>query len=71
MPLPGDPEVALIDEACWDLQLPAFRERFVERATAARREQATYKQLLLDLLSPTRTCSASSGSSAPPARPDR
>ncbi|MEF2529433.1 MULTISPECIES: IS21-like element helper ATPase IstB [Streptomyces] len=50
MPLPGDPEAALIDEACRDLRLPAFRERFVELATAARREQATYKQFLSDLL---------------------
>lgn len=50
MPLPGDPEDALIDEACRDLRLPAFRERFVELSTAARREQATYKQFLLDLL---------------------
>ncbi|MFJ6784692.1 hypothetical protein [Streptomyces yangpuensis] len=50
MPLPADPEDALIDEACRDLRLPAFRERFVELSTAARREQATYKQFLLDLL---------------------
>jgi DNA replication protein DnaC len=45
-----DPEDALIDEACRDLRLPAFRERFVELSTAARRGQATYKQFLLDLL---------------------
>ncbi|WP_406494362.1 IS21-like element helper ATPase IstB [Streptomyces sp. NBC_00846] len=50
MPLPGDPEDAAIDEACRDLRLPAFRERFVELAAAARREQSTYKQFLLDLL---------------------
>ncbi|WP_348652306.1 ATP-binding protein [Streptomyces sp. Isolate_45] len=50
MPLPGDPEDALIDEVCRDLRLPAFRERLVELSTAARREQATYKQFLLDLL---------------------
>ncbi|MFD5433209.1 ATP-binding protein [Kitasatospora sp. NPDC127067] len=50
MPLPGDPEDALIDEACRELRLPAFRERFVELAATARREQATYKQFLLDLL---------------------
>ena len=50
MPLTGDPEDAAIDEACRDLRLPAFRERFVELATTARREQSTYKQFLLDLL---------------------
>lgn len=50
MPLPGDPEDAAIDEACRDLRLPAFRERFVELAATARREQSTYKQFLLDLL---------------------
>jgi DNA replication protein DnaC len=51
MPLPeGDPEDILIDEACRDLRLPAFRERFVEIAATARREQASYKQFLLDLL---------------------
>ncbi|GAA1238045.1 IS21-like element helper ATPase IstB [Streptomyces rhizosphaericus] len=50
MPLPGDPEDALIDEACRDLRLPAFRERFVEIASTARREQASYKQFLLELL---------------------
>uniref|UniRef100_UPI000AD00F2D IS21-like element helper ATPase IstB n=1 Tax=Streptacidiphilus rugosus TaxID=405783 RepID=UPI000AD00F2D len=48
--LPGDPEDMLIDEACRDLRLPAFRERFIDLAQAARREQATYKQFLLDLL---------------------
>lgn len=50
MPLPGDPEDAAIDEACRDLRLPAVRERFVELAQAARREQMSYKQFLLDLL---------------------
>lgn len=50
IPLPGDPEDALIDEACRDLRLPAFRERFVEIAATARREQASYKQFLLELL---------------------
>lgn len=50
MPLPGDPEDAAIDEACRDLRLPAVRERFVELAATARREQMTYKQFLLDLL---------------------
>ncbi|MFJ4634335.1 IS21-like element helper ATPase IstB [Streptomyces hygroscopicus] len=50
MPLPGDPEDAAIDEACRDLRLPAFRERFVELAATARREQSAYKQFLLDLL---------------------
>ena len=50
MPLPGDPEDAAIDEACRDLRLPALRERFVELAATARREQSTYKQFLLDLL---------------------
>ncbi|MGW6688349.1 IS21-like element helper ATPase IstB [Streptomyces sp. NPDC054961] len=50
MSLPGDPEDMLIDEACRDLKLPAFRERFIELATTARREHATYKQFLLDLL---------------------
>jgi DNA replication protein DnaC len=51
MPLPeGDPEDILIDEACRDLRLPAFRERFVEIAATVRREQASYKQFLLDLL---------------------
>lgn len=48
--LPGDPEDMLIDEACRDLKLPAFRERFIELAGTARREQASYKQFLLDLL---------------------
>jgi len=48
--LPGDPEDMFIDEACRDLKLPAFRDRFIELAQAARREQATYKQFLLDLL---------------------
>ncbi|MEU6096979.1 IS21-like element helper ATPase IstB [Streptomyces sp. NPDC047079] len=46
IPLPGDPEDALIDEACRDLRLPAFRERFVEIAGTARREQASYRHLL-------------------------
>ncbi|MGW7367064.1 ATP-binding protein [Streptomyces sp. NPDC054841] len=50
MSLPGDPEDMLIDEACRELRLPAFRERFIDLATTARREQATYKQFLLDLL---------------------
>ncbi|MDF3294105.1 IS21-like element helper ATPase IstB [Streptomyces sp. RB6PN23] len=50
MSLPGDPEDMLIDEACRDLKLPAFRERFIEAATTARREQASYKQFLLDRL---------------------
>lgn len=51
MPLPeSDPEDALIDEACRDLRLPTFRERFVEQAGTARREQSSYKQFLLDLL---------------------
>ncbi|MEU9476102.1 IS21-like element helper ATPase IstB [Streptomyces sp. NPDC048191] len=50
IPLPGDPEDALIDEACRDLRLPAFRERFVEIAATARREQVSYKQFLLELL---------------------
>ncbi|WP_435279710.1 IS21-like element helper ATPase IstB [Streptomyces sp. 1222.5] len=50
MSLPGDPEDMLIDEACRDLKLPAFRERFIELAATARREQATYKQFLLELL---------------------
>lgn len=51
MPLPeSDPEDALIDEACRDLRLPTFRERFVELAGTARREQSSYKQFLLDLL---------------------
>jgi DNA replication protein DnaC len=49
-PLPGDPEDLLIDDACRDLRLPAFRERFIELAATARREQSTYKQFLLDLL---------------------
>ncbi|MFJ1551787.1 ATP-binding protein [Streptomyces sp. NPDC088246] len=48
--LPGDPEDMFIDEACRDLKLPAFRERFIELASSAHREQATYKQFLLDLL---------------------
>ncbi|MDH6129255.1 ATP-binding protein [Kitasatospora sp. GP82] len=48
--LPGDPEDMLIDEACRQLRLPAFRERFIDLAATARREQATYKQFLLDLL---------------------
>lgn len=30
MSLPGDPEDMVIDEACRDLKLPAFRERFIE-----------------------------------------
>jgi DNA replication protein DnaC len=50
MPLPGDPEDAAIDELCRDLRLPALRDRFIEVATSARREQLTYKQFLLDLL---------------------
>ncbi|MFD0278545.1 IS21-like element helper ATPase IstB [Kitasatospora sp. NPDC127111] len=50
MSLPGDPEDMLIDEACRELRLPAFRERFIDLAGTARREQATYKQFLLDLL---------------------
>ncbi|MEU9254553.1 IS21-like element helper ATPase IstB [Streptomyces sp. NPDC048270] len=50
MSLPGDPEDMLIDEACRELRLPAFRERFIDVATTARREQATYKQFLLDML---------------------
>ncbi|WP_443057832.1 IS21-like element helper ATPase IstB [Streptomyces sp. KLMMK] len=50
MPLPGDPEDAAIDDACRDLRLPAVRERFVELAATARREQMSYKQFLLDLL---------------------
>lgn len=51
MPLPeSDPEDALIDEACRDLRLPAFREHFVELAACARREHSSYKQFLLDLL---------------------
>lgn len=51
MPLPqSDPEDALIDEVCRDLRLPAFRERFVELAATARREQSSYRQFLLDLL---------------------
>ncbi|MER7585649.1 IS21-like element helper ATPase IstB [Kitasatospora sp. NPDC097691] len=48
--LPGDPEDMLIDEACRELRLPAFRERFIDLASTARREQATYKQFLLDML---------------------
>ncbi|WP_443075057.1 IS21-like element helper ATPase IstB [Streptomyces sp. NBC_01435] len=40
----------LIDEACRDLKLPAFRERFIELAATSRREQASYKQFLLELL---------------------
>ncbi|MEU9480483.1 ATP-binding protein [Streptomyces sp. NPDC048191] len=48
--LPGDPEDMLIDEACRDLKLPAFRERFIELSTPARREQTTYKQFLPELL---------------------
>ena len=56
MPLPeSDPEDALIDEACRDLRLPAFRERFVELSATARREQSSYKQFLLDLLQVERT----------------
>ncbi|MFD0271739.1 ATP-binding protein [Streptomyces sp. NPDC127106] len=50
MSLPGDPEDMLIDEACRELRLPAFRERFIDLAGTARREQATYKQFLLDML---------------------
>jgi DNA replication protein DnaC len=50
VPMPGDPEDALIDEACRDLRLPAFREHFVQAAATARREQVTYKQFLLELL---------------------
>ncbi|MFJ2197311.1 ATP-binding protein [Streptomyces violaceusniger] len=51
MPLPeSDPEDALVDEACRDLRLPAFRERFMELSATARREQSSYKQFLLDLL---------------------
>ncbi|MFI9041575.1 ATP-binding protein [Streptomyces sp. NPDC053726] len=51
MPLPeSDPEDTLIDEACRDLRLPAFRERFVELSATARREQSSYKRFLLDLL---------------------
>ncbi|WP_329497346.1 IS21-like element helper ATPase IstB [Kitasatospora herbaricolor] len=50
MSLPGDPEDMLIDEACRELRLPAFRERFIDLAAGARREQATYKQFLLDML---------------------
>ncbi|WP_455906292.1 IS21-like element helper ATPase IstB [Kitasatospora purpeofusca] len=50
MSLPGDPEDMLIDEACRELHLPAFRERFIDLAGTARREQATYKQFLLDML---------------------
>ncbi|MFD0566715.1 IS21-like element helper ATPase IstB [Kitasatospora saccharophila] len=48
--LPGDPEDMLIDEACRELRLPAFRERFIDLAASARRDQATYKQFLLDML---------------------
>ncbi|MFD5236083.1 IS21-like element helper ATPase IstB [Streptomyces tendae] len=48
--LPGDPEDMPIDDACRDLRLPAFRERFIDVAATARREQATYKQFLLDML---------------------
>ncbi|MER7513039.1 hypothetical protein ABTX82_32485 [Streptomyces lavendulae] len=50
MSLPGDPEDMLIDEACRELRLPAFRDRFIDLATSARREQATYKQFRLDML---------------------
>ncbi|MFF5505871.1 IS21-like element helper ATPase IstB [Streptomyces roseolus] len=50
MSLPGDPEDMLIDEACRELRLPAFRERFIDLAATARHEQATYKQFLLDML---------------------
>lgn len=50
MSLPGAPEDMLIDQACRELRLPAFRERFIDLATTARREQATYKQFLLDML---------------------
>ncbi|WP_435848876.1 IS21-like element helper ATPase IstB [Streptomyces lavendulae] len=50
MSLPGDPEDMLIDEACWELRLLAFRDRFIDLATSARREQATYKQFRLDML---------------------
>ncbi|WP_455680644.1 IS21-like element helper ATPase IstB [Streptomyces lavendulae] len=50
MSLPGDSEDMLIDEACRELRLPAFRDRFIDLATSARREQATYKQFLLDML---------------------
>ncbi len=48
--LPGDPEDALIDEACRDLRLPAFRERFVGIAGTARRGQASCRQFLPELL---------------------
>ncbi|MET9932099.1 MULTISPECIES: ATP-binding protein [unclassified Streptomyces] len=50
MPLPDDPEDMLIDEACRELRLPAFRQRFIDLAATARREQATYKQFLLGML---------------------
>ncbi|MFG2394203.1 IS21-like element helper ATPase IstB [Streptomyces lavendulae] len=50
MSLPGDPEDMLIDEACRELRLPAFRDRFIDLATSVRREQATYKQFRLDML---------------------
>ncbi|MGW7825091.1 IS21-like element helper ATPase IstB [Streptomyces puniciscabiei] len=48
--LPGDPEDMLIDEACRELRVLAFPERFIDLAATARREQATYKQFLLDML---------------------
>lgn len=48
--LPGDPVDMLIDEACRELEPPAFRERFIELAATARREQAAYERFLLDLL---------------------
>ncbi|MEU9978885.1 ATP-binding protein [Streptomyces sp. NPDC051014] len=50
MSLSGDPQDMLIDESCRSLPLPAFRERFIGLATAARRGKATYKQFLLDML---------------------
>lgn len=56
MPLPESaPEDALFDEACRDLRLPVFRERFVKLSAPARREQSSYKQFLLDLLQVERT----------------
>lgn len=39
MSLPGAPEDMLIDDACRDLKLPAFRNRFIEPAATALREQ--------------------------------
>nr|WP_319354651.1 ATP-binding protein [Streptomyces sp. ME01-18a] len=50
MPLPSDPKDAAINEACRDLRLPVFRERFVKLAATTRRKQSTYKQFLLGLL---------------------